>query len=78
MNGAYGILAGSEAGFGALVAVVVGFEGLIEVSAFGWGGAEGEVLLLGDVEVAVGATASAIDDGEGVSFGIIVESGDNC
>ena len=65
-------------GLCAFVAVVVGFEGLVKVGAFGWCGAEGEVLFLGDVEVAVGATATAIDDGEGVGFGIIVESGDNC
>ena len=55
----------------------MGFEGLVEVGAFGWGGAEGDVLFLGDVEVAVGASVSAIDDGEGASFCIIVESGDD-
>ncbi len=55
----------------------MGFEGLVEVGAFGWGGAEGDVLFLGDVEVAVGSSVAAIDDGEGVGFGIIVESGDD-
>ena len=64
-------------GFCALIAVVVGFEGLVEVGAFGWGGSKGDVLFLGDVEVAVGSSVSAIDDGEGVGFGIIVESGDD-
>ncbi len=64
-------------GPGAFVTVVAGFESLIEVGAFGWGGAEGEIFFFGDVEVSVRATVAAIDDGESVGFGIIVESGDD-
>jgi hypothetical protein len=63
--------------FDSLVSVLFCFEDLVEIGAFGGRGAKRRELLGGNIEVAVDASLTAIDDGEDSGFVVVIHGGDD-